>query len=338
MERPQEARQRRLARARELQEACRRRLASSLASVDATGLAGVATPAAATTAVSVASPDATAIPAVATHAAATAPVPAAAVSTPMLPGAAGAMAAAPRDYGLVVTSGGGVDLAAMTAPRPQAPPPPAASWAGFRLLDSAGPASAGAAETESETVAADGGRNSPARVAAAGGGAATPEVDDVILVVKPACTVCHEAGLGTSRCMLSPQQVALVAAAEGGNNLCVLGSAGTGKSLWLKHVVSRLRATNHVVAVTAMTGIAAVAVAGSTLHSFAGIGLGTEDPERILAKIRGNRQHTRRYHQTDVLVIDEIRFGGLGGQLAAAAGPRGGCLRQKKYRCLLLIN
>lgn len=47
---------------------------------------------------------------------------------------------------------------------------------------------------------------------------------------------------------------------------------GTGKSVCLRHIIRRLRelhGSDHVF-VTASTGIAAINIGGSTLHSFAG--------------------------------------------------------------------
>lgn len=76
---------------------------------------------------------------------------------------------------------------------------------------------------------------------------------------------------------LSPEQrAAAELILEGKNNFFVTGSAGTGKSYLLKYLIHELKEKygQKGVAVTAPTGIAAINVGGSTLHSFAGIGLG----------------------------------------------------------------
>lgn len=58
--------------------------------------------------------------------------------------------------------------------------------------------------------------------------------------------------------------------------------------------------------VTASTGIAACAIGGSTVHSFAGIGLGEGSAEVLLAKVKGRRELRRRWETAKALVIDEI--------------------------------
>jgi ATP-dependent DNA helicase PIF1 len=59
-------------------------------------------------------------------------------------------------------------------------------------------------------------------------------------------------------------------------NLFFTGAAGSGKSFLLKKIITALRLQygEKKVAVTALTGIAAHNIQGTTLHSFAGIGLG----------------------------------------------------------------
>jgi ATP-dependent DNA helicase PIF1 len=100
-------------------------------------------------------------------------------------------------------------------------------------------------------------------------------------------------------------------------NVFVTGSAGTGKSHLLKYVVEILQgrqnypgdgiyyATDFKVGVCAPTGVAAVIVGGSTLHSFFGIGLGTGSKSSILQKVYRNAGAKTRIDETDVLIIDE---------------------------------
>ena len=67
-----------------------------------------------------------------------------------------------------------------------------------------------------------------------------------------------------------------------GQNVFITGSAGTGKSYLLNYIVQELKmkyeqesgSSGESVFVTAPTGIAAINVGGTTIHSFAGIGLG----------------------------------------------------------------
>ncbi|VEU33680.1 unnamed protein product [Pseudo-nitzschia multistriata] len=94
-------------------------------------------------------------------------------------------------------------------------------------------------------------------------------------------------------------------------NVFVTGSAGTGKSHLLKYIVHALQSRESDgtgearVGVCAPTGVAAVIVGGSTLHSFFGIGLGKGSPSSILQKVRKNSSAMDRIDDTDVLIIDE---------------------------------
>lgn len=88
------------------------------------------------------------------------------------------------------------------------------------------------------------------------------------------------------------------------------GSAGTGKSVLLREIISALRQKfirePDRVAVTASTGLAACNVGGVTLHSFAGIGLGKEEVPELVKKIRRNQKAKHRWMRTKVLIVDEI--------------------------------
>lgn len=88
------------------------------------------------------------------------------------------------------------------------------------------------------------------------------------------------------------------------------GSAGTGKSVLLREIIAALRKKYmrepDRIAVTASTGLAACNIGGVTLHSFAGIGLGKEDAQTLVKKIRRNQKAKHRWMRTKVLVIDEV--------------------------------
>jgi ATP-dependent DNA helicase PIF1 len=90
----------------------------------------------------------------------------------------------------------------------------------------------------------------------------------------------------------------------------MLTCPGTGKSVLLREIIKGLRLKYHRetdrVAVTASTGLAACNIGGVTLHSFAGIGLGKEDKEDLVKKIKKNQKSKQRWLRTKVLVIDEI--------------------------------
>ena len=94
-------------------------------------------------------------------------------------------------------------------------------------------------------------------------------------------------------------------------NVFITGSAGSGKSYLLKYIVQELRKqTNESgerrqVGICAPTGVAAIIVGGSTLHSFFGIGLGTGSTSSLVKKVSKSNAAMKRIDDTDVLVIDE---------------------------------
>lgn len=59
------------------------------------------------------------------------------------------------------------------------------------------------------------------------------------------------------------------------------------------------------VAITASTGMAAANIGGTTIHSFAGIGLGAGDAEKLVDTVKKNRKAAGRWLRTEVLIIDE---------------------------------
>jgi len=91
-----------------------------------------------------------------------------------------------------------------------------------------------------------------------------------------------------------------------GHNIFLTGKAGTGKTYTLKKIIKELRELGKVVAVTASTGIAGVHLGGSTIHSWAGIGIKTKLSQDDLFKIANNRFSRERIFRADTLVIDEI--------------------------------
>lgn len=106
------------------------------------------------------------------------------------------------------------------------------------------------------------------------------------------------------------QKCILSAVVDEGKSIFFTGSAGTGKSVLMKTIITKLRQKYTKepdrVAVTASTGLAAVNIDGSTLHSFAGIGLGREPAAELLKKIRRNPKTRQRWIRTKILIIDEI--------------------------------
>lgn len=104
---------------------------------------------------------------------------------------------------------------------------------------------------------------------------------------------------------LSPEQEEAVAAiVHGRDNVFLTGSAGTGKTFVLRHALAQLPPT---CALVATTGLAATTLGGTTLHAWAGIGLGQGLPQQLLAMVEANRDAKQRWLDAHVLVCDEIR-------------------------------
>lgn len=95
-----------------------------------------------------------------------------------------------------------------------------------------------------------------------------------------------------------------------GQSVFFTGPAGTGKSVLMRAIIQELKKKHardpERVAVTASTGLAACNIGGMTLHSFAGIGLGKEDANVLVKKIRRNPKAKNRWLKTKILIIDEI--------------------------------
>jgi len=91
-----------------------------------------------------------------------------------------------------------------------------------------------------------------------------------------------------------------------GHNLFVSGGAGTGKSFLLNYL--KLNYSNNGLEITSSTGISAVNIGGSTIHSWAGIGLANQPIEQILANIFSAKftKIRKRIIKTKTLAIDEI--------------------------------
>lgn len=109
--------------------------------------------------------------------------------------------------------------------------------------------------------------------------------------------------------ILSAEQERVLQLALQGKSIFFTGSAGTGKSILLKAIIKQLKrkyGDKGQVAVTASTGLAACNIGGTTVHSFAGIGLGKGKLDELLKVVRRNRKATARWNTTSVLIIDEV--------------------------------
>ncbi|KAJ3718423.1 PIF1-like helicase-domain-containing protein [Lentinula raphanica] len=136
--------------------------------------------------------------------------------------------------------------------------------------------------------------------------------------------------------ILSPEQKQVLKKVERGESVFFTGSAGTGKSVLLREIIRHLRSSNKTIAITASTGIAAVNIGGSTIHSWAGIGLGEEPVKTYVGKFRGQKKLRNvwdRWKKVDALIIDEIsmldgvlfdKLECIGRELRGSTSPFGG--------------
>jgi ATP-dependent exoDNAse (exonuclease V) alpha subunit len=89
-----------------------------------------------------------------------------------------------------------------------------------------------------------------------------------------------------------------------GASVLLTGAAGAGKTYVLNQFIRRARANGKSIAVTATTGLAATHLHGTTIHSWAGIGVHDTLPAGHIVKM-GKQRHDL-INKADILVIDEI--------------------------------
>jgi len=91
-------------------------------------------------------------------------------------------------------------------------------------------------------------------------------------------------------------------------NVFVTGPGGSGKSYLIKEIYNHSKNNEKKIQVCALTGCAAFSLncSAKTLHSWAGIGLGTESVEELSNKIRKNKYKFKNWRSTDILIVDEV--------------------------------
>jgi len=89
-----------------------------------------------------------------------------------------------------------------------------------------------------------------------------------------------------------------------GESVLLTGPAGAGKTFVLNQFIRLAKSEGKHVSVTATTGLAATHLGGTTIHSWAGIGIADELPHGFAEHVAKGRREI--IEKTDVLIIDEI--------------------------------
>ena len=109
--------------------------------------------------------------------------------------------------------------------------------------------------------------------------------------------------------LLNEEQQAVLKEVNEGNNLFITGPGGTGKSFLIHEIKRQLLAKGKKVAITSLTGMAALLIGheARTIHSWAGIGTGVRSVDEMYEFIRKCQPKVREaWRTTNTLIIDEI--------------------------------
>jgi len=105
----------------------------------------------------------------------------------------------------------------------------------------------------------------------------------------------------------------LFQAVSNGQNIVIHGPGGVGKSHITRKIAAHFTYLGKIVCCTATTGIAAInlssaehKISGSTIHSWAGVGLAEAPPQKLVARVTHDERARKRWRETDLLIIDEI--------------------------------
>lgn len=96
---------------------------------------------------------------------------------------------------------------------------------------------------------------------------------------------------------------------HGGKNVFLTGGGGVGKSRVVLEIKRRMVAAKRKIAVTAMTGRAAVNIGGTTFHSFLRLGpheLDSKTPEAIADDKAKNKFFVKDMRSVGLLIVDEV--------------------------------
>lgn len=108
--------------------------------------------------------------------------------------------------------------------------------------------------------------------------------------------------------MLSHEQQRVKDVFLTGRSIFLTGAAGTGKTFLIRALIESIPFKEPEKIVTALTGCAATIVSNEakTLASWSGIGIATDDDDKIIDRIAKNRTFKKNWRRCQVLFIDEI--------------------------------
>ncbi len=105
--------------------------------------------------------------------------------------------------------------------------------------------------------------------------------------------------------MFDESQLSIINELKNGHNVMMLGIAGSGKSYLIKKLKTLL--PDKEIYLTSTTGVSAINIGGTTVHSFFGVGLGVEKKEVLYNKMKNYKKVVDRLRKENVLVVvDEV--------------------------------
>ena len=105
---------------------------------------------------------------------------------------------------------------------------------------------------------------------------------------------------------MNPEQRRAIRLFAEGKSFFLTGPAGSGKSFCIETFQTAAIQAGKTVAITAMTGAAALIIGGKTLHSYLGLGLAEEPVSELIRRIRFNKVVSARWRNLDALIVDEV--------------------------------
>jgi ATP-dependent DNA helicase PIF1 len=112
--------------------------------------------------------------------------------------------------------------------------------------------------------------------------------------------------------ILDPEQENAIRLMNSGNiNVFLTGGGGTGKSKVLEIFISNYKKRfpttwRQLLGITSTTGSSALLIGGTTIHSFAGIGVSRIDDDVLIERLAKRRYLSKRWRELKTLIIDEV--------------------------------